>query len=410
MKVLMMHRNDGLSGGAQIQLNRLREGLRAAGADARMLCRESRTDDAVRMPYRPLAERVLGAATRRLGLNDIHLVSSSSVARLPEVAGADLVDIHCLHSGTFSYLSLPSLCAAKPVVFTFHDMWPITGHCHASLECSRWMTGCGACPHLDVEPAVRRDATSLEWRMKRGAYRRSRFTIVTPSRWLQERVSSSMLAGAPVHHIPHGVDPAVFTPLEKRACRESLGLPPDGTILLCAIEYMNRPLKGAALMADALRRLSADELRNVTLVVFGRSDPALIARLPLPVVDLGYLEHDRMKALAYSAADVLINPSRAESFGLVALEGMACGLPVVAFEVGGIPELVRPGHSGHLALPEDVESLAGGIRAMLADPASACAMGMRARELVEAEFTLEKQVSETLALYRDVMSSGISPR
>ena len=62
MKVLMMHRNDGLSGGAQIQLNRLRRGLREAGVDARILCRESRSDEAVIMPYRPLAERVLGAA------------------------------------------------------------------------------------------------------------------------------------------------------------------------------------------------------------------------------------------------------------------------------------------------------------------------------------------------------------
>ncbi len=405
MKVLMMHRNDGLSGGAQIQLKRLRQGLRAAGVDAGMLCRESRTDDAVLMPYRPWAERVLGAATRRLGLNDIHLLSSSAVARMPQVAAADLVDIHCLHSGTFSYLSLPALCAAKPVVFTFHDMWPITGHCHASLECRRWMSGCGACPHLDVEPAVRRDATAFEWRMKRSAYQRSDFTIVTPSRWLKDQVGASMLAGMPVHHIPHGVDPGVFTPLDKRACREALGLPLDGVILLCAIEYMNRPLKGAALMADALRHLGTTELRKATLVVFGRSDPSLIGSLPVPVVDLGYLEHDRMKALAYSAADVLINPSRAESFGLVALEGMACGLPVVAFDVGGIPELVRPGQTGYLAIPEDAASLASGVRAMLADPASARAQGTRAREVVETEFTLEKQVSRTLALYQNVMSS-----
>lgn len=410
MKILMMHRNDCQSGGAQIQMNRLREGLRKTGVDARILCREGHARDAVIMPSRPLAERVLGAAARRIGLNDIHLISSSLVTRMPEFAAADLLDIHCLHSGTFSYLSLPSLCSEKPVVFTFHDMWPITGHCHASLECDRWMSGCGACPHLDVEPRVRRDATALEWRLKRSAYRRSSFTIVTPSRWLKELVGRSMLSSAKVHHIPHGVDAQVFAPLDKSACRAALGLPRDGVILLCAIEYMSRPLKGASLMVDALHRLSHDERRNVTLVVFGRSDRSLIDRIPVPVIDLGYLEHDRVKALAYSAADVLINPSRAESFGLVALEGMACGLPVVAFDVGGISELVRPGITGFLAIPESVESLAAEIRRMLACQNSARAMGKRARTLVEAQFTIEKQVERTLALYADVVSSRRQPR
>lgn len=410
LKVLMMHRNDGLSGGAQIQLNRLRKGLRAAGVDARMLCRESRSEETVIMPYRPWAERALGAATRRLGLNDVHLISSSSVARLPEVLAADVVDLHCLHSGTFSYRSLPSLCAGKPVVFTFHDMWPITGHCHASLECERWMTGCGACPHLDVEPTVLRDATAMEWRMKQRAYRKSRFTIVTPSRWLKERVERSMLAGADVHHIPHGVDPRVFTPLDKRACREALGLPPEGVVLICAIEYMNRPLKGAALMVEALHHLSESERRDITLLVFGRSDPSLVARIPVPVVDLGYLENDRMKALAYSAADLLVNPSRAESFGLVALEGMACGLPVAAFGIGGIPELVIPEKTGFLALPEDAASLSESIRRMLLDLPSAREMGHRARTLVETGFTLEIQVKRTLDLYRNVMNSAVSKR
>lgn len=408
MKVLMMHRNDGLSGGAQIQLNRLRRGLREAGVDARILCRESRSDEAVIMPYRPLAERVLGAATRRLGLNDVHLISSSEVARLPEVEAADVLDLHCLHSGTFSYRSLPSLCAAKPVVFTFHDMWPITGHCHASLECERWMTGCGSCPHLDVEPAVMRDATAMEWRMKQHAYRKSRFTIVTPSRWLKERVECSMLAGAEVHHIPHGVDPQVFLPLDKRACRETLGLRPDGVVLICAIEYMNRPLKGAALMVEALHHLSESERRDVTLLVFGRSDPSLVARIPVPVVDLGYLENDRMKALAYSAADLLVNPSRAESFGLVALEGMACGLPVVAFDVGGIPELVIPDRTGFLAPPEDPRGLAEGIRRMLANPSAIQDRSARARNLVVNDFTLEMQVKRTHELYRKVKSSRCS--
>jgi glycosyltransferase involved in cell wall biosynthesis len=403
MKVLMMHRNDGLAGGAQIQMNRLLAGLRAEGADAGILCRDSAGGGTVAIPRRPLAERVLGAATRRLGLNDIHLLGSHSLAGVPEVAAADVIDIHCLHSGTFSYLALPALAAARPVVFTFHDMWPITGHCHASLECPRWRSGCGNCPHLEIEPAVARDATAWEWRLKRRAFGRADFTIVTPSRWLADRVSESMLAGREVRHIPHGVDLEVFRPRDRSACREALGLPIEGTVMLCAIEHMDRPLKGAGLFLEALERIPEAERGNCTLLCFGKSSRALLARMPLPVVDLGYLSHDRIKALAYAAADFVVNPSLAECFGLVALEAMACGTPVVAFGVGGLKELVLPMKTGLLAEAGDAEDLSRRIREMLSDAAFRTTAGEAARRFVEAGHDIKRQVRGTMEVYRERM-------
>lgn len=400
MRVLMMHRDEGRAGGAQIQMNRLRKGLRRQGVDARVLCREGLPGEAVRMPYMPLAEKCIGALTRRVGLNDIHLVSSYQVPRLPDFADADVLDLHCLHSGTFSYLALPALAARKPLVFTFHDMWPITGHCHASLECGRWRTGCGKCPHPEIEPAVRRDATALEWRMKKRAYESAEFTIVTPSKWLAGLVDQSMLAGRTVHHIPHGLDVDVFKPLEKSACRSLLGIPEGRTVLLCAIENMDRPLKGGALLAEAMQALPDSVRKDCVLLVFGRSSPSILSRIHMEVIDLGYLNSDALKVIAYSAADVLVNPSRAESFGLVALESMACGTPVLAFRVGGIPELVRPGQTGLLAEPEDPQSLADGIVAMLNDRPGLQAMGDKCREVVLEEFTLDIQVKRTIEIYQ----------
>jgi glycosyltransferase involved in cell wall biosynthesis len=323
------------------------------------------------------------------------------VGKVPGVAAADVIDVHCLHSGTFSYLALPALAAAKPVVFTFHDMWPITGHCHASLECARWRSGCGDCPHLGIEPAVARDATALEWRLKRRAFGRADFMIVTPSRWLADRVSESMLAGREVRHIPHGVDLEVFHPRDRSACRDALGLPREGVVILCAIEHMDRPLKGAGLLVEALERIPDEERRNCTLLCFGKSSRPMIARMPMPVVDLGYLSHDRVKALAYAAADFVVNPSRAECFGLVALEAMACGTPVVAFGVGGLTELVRPMETGLLAEPENADDLSLRIRKMIAEPALRTATGENARRLAEAKHDIREQVRRTMDLYRE---------
>ena len=316
---------------------------------------------------------------------------------------ADVIDLHCLHSGTFSYLALPALAAKKPLVFTFHDMWPITGHCHASLDCERWKTGCGRCPYPGTEPAIRRDATALEWKLKKWAYERADFTIVTPSKWLAEVVGRSFLAGRPVHHIPHGLDVEVFRPLDKPECRSLLGIPGGKTVLLCAIENMDRPLKGGQLMVEALRDLPESIRRDCVLLVFGRSSRALLKQIPMQVVELGYLGADSMKVIAYSAADLLINPSRAESFGLVALEAMACGTPVVAFGVGGLPELVRPGLTGMLAVPENPQDFSDRIVDMLEDRQSLQTMGAVARLMVLDEYRLDLQVARSIDLYQSVI-------
>ena len=135
MKVLLMHRGDGHAGGGQIQMNRLRDGLQSRGVEARILCRDASQKDSVLMPSRPHVEKFLRRITGPIGLHDIQLLSSFDVPRMPEFTAADLIDIHCTHCATLSYLALPRITADKPAVFTFHDMWPITGHCHASLDC-----------------------------------------------------------------------------------------------------------------------------------------------------------------------------------------------------------------------------------------------------------------------------------
>ena len=384
-------------------MQRLRAEFNKLGIDARTLCRHKILDDSVLMRGRPKLERWLGKFTGRIGLNDIHLVSSFRVPQMPEFKDADLLDIHCLHSSTFSYLALPVLTAEKPTVFTFHDMWPITGHCHASLECTRWKTGCGACPHLEIYPEVRRDATAIEWKLKRRAYERSKFTIVTPSKWLYDLTKESMLGRFEVHHIPHGIETDVFQPLDKDLCRSLLGIPDGKHVLFCAMESMQRPLKGADLLVRALESLPDSLQRDSVLLLFGHASREIIKKVRMPVINLGFLQHDRLKAVAFCAADLFVNPTRAESFGLVVLESMACGTPVVAFAVGGVPELVRPGITGYLAKPEDPQELAYGVTSLLGDKAALAAMALRCREIAVNEYTLELQARRYADLYRQVI-------
>jgi len=403
MKILMMHRGDGDMGGGQVQMNRLLVGLRMRGIDARILCRDASRADSVRMPAIPWLEKPLHRLTRRLGLNEMHLASSFAVKRMADVHDADLIDFHCLHCETLSYLALPGLTDAKPAVFTFHDMWPLTGHCHASLGCGRWKTGCGNCPHLTIDPPVRRDATATEWKLKRWAYSHSKFAIVTPSKWLHDMTRQSMLGGFAVHHIPHGIETDVYQPLDKQQCRSLLGIPEGKNVLLCAMESMKRPLKGAALLVEALKSLPDSFLRDSVLLLFGHPHGEILQQIRMPVVSLGYLHNHRLKALAFSAADVFVNPTRADNFPLVVLESMACGTPVVSFGVGGVPEMVRPGLTGYLAEPDQPDDLREGVLRLLKDRVQLDAMARKCRDVVLSEYPLDLQVQRYIDLYQQVI-------
>jgi glycosyltransferase involved in cell wall biosynthesis len=402
MNLLFIHQGDSGAGGGQVQMGRLQAGLRDRGHRVEILCGTRTRDDSHQIHRRPRLERWLEKATGRLGLNDIHCVSSFGVSRHPAFVAADVVDIHGTHGGFFSYLALPRLTAAKPTVFTFHDMWPLTGHCHASLDCERWKTGCGKCPYPDIYPPVRRDGTAMEWRLKKWAYARSKFTIVTPSRWLAERTRESMLGEFPVVHIPHGVDTGVYRPLEKLLCRSLLGVPDGRCVLLLVAESFDRPLKGADLLVEALRTLPGDVRRNSVLLIVGNGGERIATMTGLPAIDLGFLKSDRLKTLAFSAADLFLHPTRAESFGLVALESIACGTPVVAFRVGGIPELVRPGLSGELAEPESPREFRDAIRRLIEDDQRRSRIAGTCRELALAEYRIDGQVERYLQLYQSL--------
>lgn len=404
MNILLMHRGDGHAGGGQIQMNRLLDGLTVRGIDARILCRDVTQKNSVAMPNRPHVEKFLRGINRRIGLHDIHLLSSFDVPRMPEFAAADLIDIHCTHNATLSYLALPHITANKPTVFTFHDMWPITGHCHASLDCERWKTGCGNCPYPLTEPAIRRDATAIEWRLKNHAYQRSKFTIVTPSKWLRNLVRQSMLATFDVRHIPHGIDTELYRPIDKELARSILGIPRGKKILIFGAETMKRPLKGADLLVMALKRLPDALKQELVLLAFGNATDGIDNGTGIASTHLGYLRHDRMKALAFSAADLYIHPSRAENSPLAIIESMACSTPVASFAVGGVPELVRDGITGQLAKPEHASDLTRIIEEMISNPNALKTMAQNCRDLVLKEYPIELQTSRTIDLYHRLIA------
>ena len=409
MNILQVHGIDAGTGGGPIAMLRLQEGLRKAGVHSRILCPAPAHTDSVAIPRVRLEGR-LRAVCSRLGLNEVDSLGAFRVRHLPAYADADLLHLHCLHGGFFNYLTLPRLTKAKPAIYTLHDMWPFTGHCVHSFDCERWESGCGRCPYPQMPNAVRRDATWWEWKLKNWSYRRSNLTIVVPSTWMYRLARRSMLKDFHIQHIPHGVDTDMYKPLDPEVSRAALGIPPGKKVLLYMVRRMDPShrvawMKGADLLVRAVQQMPASLKRETMLLLVGEGGEALARKLDIAATPLGFVVSDRLKALVCSAADLLVLPSRAETFGLVLIESMACGTPAVAFSVGGVTDLVRPGITGFLAEPEDAKGLSEGIVQLLEDANARASLRLHCREIAVKEYHVDLYVNRHIALYQDALQS-----
>lgn len=258
----------------------------------------------------------------------------------------DLVHLHWPHAGFLRIESLLRL--GLPIIWTIHDMWAFTGVCHYSDGCQRYQDGCGLCPLLGSRE--REDISARTFFRKSKVYPRLDLSIVSPSQWLADMARGSLLLRErEIAVIPNGLDMRVFRPFNRHFARLRLGLPSDEKLLLIGADHaLSDRRKGCI----DLLRVIADSGSSIRGVLFGNDSP-----LPeeLPVISVGRIDDDQTLAMLYSACDLYAFPSRQDNLPNTIIEAMACGLPVVAFAVGGIPEIIEHGKSGFLVRSTDLD-------------------------------------------------------
>jgi glycosyltransferase involved in cell wall biosynthesis len=404
MKILHINQSD-VGGGAAIAGYRLHQGLLEQGIDSKLLVGTVKLDsDRIStFPRKQRIEKQLFRITNRLGLNYINLVSSFDIPKHKFYQDADILNFHNLHTGYFNYLAIPRLTEAKPTFFTLHDMWSFTGHCAYSYDCDKWKIGCGKCPYPDTYPAIYRDNTRLEWKLKDWVYSKSNITIVAPSRWLTEQAKASMLNRFPIHHIPHGINTNAYQPLDPLLCRNLLGIPENKKVLLFGAESLKDSRKGGDLLLKALQMLPQSLKSETIILTFGSGGETIASQIDTPTINLGYVSSDRLKSLAFSAADLFIFPTRADNLPLVLQESMASGTPMVSFDIGGVSDLVRHNITGYLAKPEDTQDFSNGIVNLLEDDQLRQTMSQNCRKIALEEYNLERQAKRYIELYQEVL-------
>jgi glycosyltransferase involved in cell wall biosynthesis len=315
----------------------------------------------------------------------------------------DLLHLHWVTGGFLRIETLRKL--GRPIVWTLRDMWPFTGGCHVSGDCDRYRTACGACWQLGSDAG--RDLTRWVWRRKHRAWRAIDLNLVAPSRWMADCArASSLFRDRPITVIPNGLDTSVFKPLDRGFARLALGIEPNRPVILFgAVNLLKDANKGSAILREALPVVGEKlDSSNPQLLIFGSSAPEDAIDFGLETSYLGHLGDETSMALAYNAADLLVVPSRQESFCHTAAEALACGTPVVAFNATGLRDVVDHRINGYLARPYDPEDLAHGVVSVLASERRE-EMATRARRKAEESFDIRIVARRYAELYREIVRS-----
>lgn len=284
----------------------------------------------------------------------------------------------------------------QQVVWVLSDMNAFTGGCHSDAGCGRYVAACGWCPQLG-RPGEK-DLSRDVWQRKLAAFRRlgNRLHVVAPSTMLADQVRASSLLGVtPVTVIPPGVDTGLYKPFEKALARQVLGVPEGRAVVVVVAHSLDDPNKGVARLSDALASLPMQTLL-LTVGAGGSWVGNGGSRM-----DLGRVGDERLLALVYNCADLVVVPSRQEAFGQVVLEALACGVPVAGFKTGGITDVVSQGINGFVVPDQSTEALRVVLGRSLADRPRLSLMAGACRESVAGSYSIRA----TAARFRELCES-----
>jgi glycosyltransferase involved in cell wall biosynthesis len=394
----VLHLNTHSSGGSHEYAALLSTALAEEGIESHLLSRDSQQ----LQPGKSFLDRVIRKAYVSFSTEPWHGTRRLlSPPRAEELQDFDLVHLHTVAD----WFNVPSWLETLPsgigVVTTLHDMWHLTGGCFLYRGCDRFTETCAPCPILKTP--LNRVLAKDEQRRKLQAYRSRRVQFVANSQWLADLADRSPIVRACgcSRVIPPGIDTNVFRPQEKGQCRAELGIPTDAFVIAAGAASLTDTNKNIPWLLEQLARLS--ELEDVLVMLLGEGT------LEIPIglnVRLTGGVGDRIKrAMLFNAADVFVSASLMETYGLTLIEAMSCGIPVVAFRTGGVPEAV-PDEGGILCALLDATEFKAAIQKLRHSEELRNEFGNSARKVVAARNAKSRFAAAFARVYEACLYPG----
>lgn len=414
MKSLLLSTSD-IEGGAARAAYRLHQGLQGIGIDSQMLVQSQSSDD--KFVVAPATRIAQNLARSRIAVDALPLKfypqrqkTTISLQWLPDrtlhqvkALNPDVINLHWINEAFVQIETLAKF--QRPLVWTLHDMWAFTGGCHYSGECLRYVESCGACPQLGS--SQEQDLSRWVWSRKARSWRNLDLTIVALSSWLAKSAyTSALFRDLRIELIPNGIDTELYKPIDRQFARQLLNLPQDKQLILFgSMNATSDTRKGFHLLQPALEQLSRSGWRDrLELVIFGASRSEHSPDLGFKTHYLGVLKDDLSLAISYSAADVFVLPSVQENLANTVMEALSCGIPCVAFNIGGMPDMIEHQNNGYLAYPYKIDNLAAGIVWVLENAERHQKLKAAARTKVEKNFTLNIQAQRYSKLFNELLT------
>jgi len=428
MKIVQISTYD-VRGGAAIAANRLHKGLRQIGQDCQMLVKHKNSNEnSVHSVVSSVGDEksddkfFLDVAIQEHYINSQRTDISNTIfslpypgydlSNLPLVREADILNLHWVAQYQ-SPLTIQRLAALnKPMVWTLHDQWAFTGGCHYGAGCRKYEKNCVRCPQLGHDEF---ELTAAVLKDKAEVLKNVNLTIVTPSRWMATcSMASRLFKGFRTEVIPNSLETDVFRPVPKKKAKHHIGLDPDVITLLFGSEDGNEKRKGFKKLIAGIRHCLVDSRfqslvadNKIRLICFGHRNHE-IESLGIPVMPLGYLDADEKISAAYNSADIFMLPSLEDNLPNTVLEAMGCGTPVVAFDVGGVSDMVENGVMGQLVPLGDTEQMGQAILSLIFDKDKRDAMRKECCLRIEGEYALHIQAQRYLELYEELFNKDKS--
>jgi glycosyltransferase involved in cell wall biosynthesis len=368
MKILIVNESNSKGGAAKAAF-RLHKALLKNGIDCKMLVQNKQGDDCTILGPKTKIERGISIIRptleqwiiKRHIKRSANLFSSARLSNKKTIEAIrkynpDIVHIHWSCGGTLSIEDFAKI--DKPIVWTMHDDWPFSGGCHIKYNCTKYTQHCATCPELGSKKEKDLSYHIFERKKKYILPKKKLYIVALCEKYSRYAQNSSLFKNKPIYIIPNPIDISLFKPLEPAIARGILNVPLSKKIILFgAINPLKDKNKGFELLLQALAKI---DLKDAELLIIGSSNSG-IESLPLTIRFLGNLQDDYSLMLAYNAADVVVIPSKQETLSNMILESLACGTPVVAFDVGGNSDMIIHGKNGYLAQPYLADDIAKGI-------------------------------------------------
>lgn len=342
-----------------------------------------------------LAENLINAEAEFLSVHSQISLTSNVLLEHDEFINSDLVHYHLIHNTKLSLSKMVELCN-KPSIITIHDPWNFTGRCVHPQECSKWKTGCKNCENLDTLFPLNEDNSNSLWKLKKKIYKKLDVDIVVTTPFMMNMMKKSPLTKnfENVHLIPFGIDLNKFNDnVSKEEAREKLKIDKKSVVLFFRAQMAS---KGTEFIIEALEQLNT----KANIVLVSCDEVGLLDGLSekYTVMDLGNIKDDEL-IIAYRACDIFLMPSRGESFGLMAIEAMACHRPVIVFDNSALPSVTFAPECGVLVENKNSIKLMNAIKWLIEDETEREKRGILGRKLAEKYYNVNDYNKKMVDLY-----------